>query len=262
MPEQIELTSLREVDELVFTGIKLGDVTGAADLTSNNSQPRNRKNPVALVVDNQSFQRGEIVEAVFTTPATPLTGFQFTLGFDSQSLQLLAVENLGLTDFTEANINLLQTEQGRLAVSWYDVEQAGAGALFKVRFKATEAGQLKDLLSINSLITKKEAYPSTSEIVDIDLQFQEAGNTISNIQIFPNPTTGHFTLQTYFEEATSLLIQIINLEGKVLQEVPYQTTTSGIQTIPMSLSTFPSGMYWIKISDELGKQEIKKIVRE
>lgn len=82
----------------------------------------------------------------------------------------------------------------------------------------------------------------------LDIDDFSSNNTII---IYPNPTEGQLFIKT--EEASS--VSIINIEGKLLQKM-----NVNIGTTDISLTTYSSGMYFIKITNSKGLLTKKIIV--
>jgi hypothetical protein len=64
-----------------------------------------------------------------------------------------------------------------------------------------------------------------------------------NISVYPNPTKGRFTLSLSNEPAQNAIVNIYNLQGKLLISKIYRNTS--ISTI--DLSSHPKGIYLAKI---------------
>ena len=261
IPEQIELPSLATINDLSFTAVKIGDVTGASSFTDILSESRSKPIPVSLTTKDQAFTKGNLVEAILRVPADQsLIGFQSTFNYDIDKLQLVNVENISLSNFDPSHLNL--TQKGQVAISWYDVQQPASGALIQLQFEAQQSGRLSELLQLTSSMVKAEAYSSTSNIASLQLEFVEDIQENSSVLLFPNPATSNFTIQTYQEEALDLTIEIISLDGRVIQQVNYQSLSEGWQTIPVELKKAPAGMYWVKVSDTKRVRDIVKLIQQ
>ena len=84
-------------------------------------------------------------------------GFQFTLNFDSDLLKYIGTD-AGLMN--EEHIGLSNLEYGAITCSWNDNEEQilDNEKLISFEFEALKDGLLSDMISINSRITKAEAY--------------------------------------------------------------------------------------------------------
>jgi len=78
---------------------------------------------------------------------------------------------------------------------------------------------------------------------------------IAEIKVAPNPFTDHLEIQT--DEATLLMMQIVNMEGKVVDNF----NNLGRQTISKDLSHLSSGAYLLYVSDGQLTQ-VKRIIKQ
>lgn len=73
--------------------------------------------------------------------------------------------------------------------------------------------------------------------------------------LYPNPTTGAFRI-TFTRPLDHARVTFMDMNGSIMQ----QRTVSGGQ-IEFDVSSFPAGMYWIKINDQ-GKLLSYKVVKQ
>lgn len=73
----------------------------------------------------------------------------------------------------------------------------------------------------------------------------------NQIVLYPNPTSDYITIESHFE-ITELVL--LDLKGKVL----FQSTNPNSE---ISLSTFDSGIYMLKLIDENGNMTVNKIIK-
>lgn len=79
------------------------------------------------------------------------------------------------------------------------------------------------------------------------------GRNISEIKLYPNPTTGSFTVKTDMTSSKSF-IQVFGLSGQMIHEEPLQ---KAVQTIRLDV---PDGVYFVTITDETGNKSISKLI--
>lgn len=80
------------------------------------------------------------------------------------------------------------------------------------------------------------------------------------LSAYPVPTQDYLTVKVESKYATTLKIQLINLEGRVVQEI--NTTSPTVEwKDQLDLRQLTSGLYIIKASDENGKFVTRKVVR-
>ncbi len=250
IPEQIELASLNDLSELSFTGIKIGDVDNSADLSLFQAgELRSFATTIDISIENQAIEAGEIVEVPFSVKEDMnLLGFQFTLDFDPSSLQLLGVSETSIPNFGDTNLNTLHQEKGQIAMSWYDLSNTSVTDLFSLTFKATKSGSLRDLLAISSAITPAEAYTTNEDIVAVDLKFTANEVPNSAITISPNPVKdGASTISLYTDQKSTLELEIVGMDGRVLQAFSYVTLEKGTHRIPLVTTNLEAGVYMVNV---------------
>lgn len=81
-------------------------------------------------------------------------------------------------------------------------------------------------------------------------------NSSTSVVIYPNPTNGFFIIQANSKKLAAN-IQIHN----VLGEIVLQSAISSQQTT-IDISTQPSGIYFLKITNQDGSSAVKKIIKE
>ena len=264
LPEQIELASLNDLSELSFVGIKTGDVNHSADLSLfTTAEPRSAELTIPIIVQDKKVQAGEIISIPFTRATNnALIGFQYTLDFDAETLELIEFSSTTLPNFSQENLNIRHKDKGHIAMSWFDTQNPAPTDLFTLQFRAKQAGQLSELLSLSNVITKVEGYTKTEEVVDVVLQFSPISNN-ANVQVFPNPiATANLNITTNLQEGQALKIALLSMDGKVIQQDKKQVT-EGEQTIQLPISTsLETGMYLLKITGVDGLQVYEKLIRK
>lgn len=88
----------------------------------------------------------------------------------------------------------------------------------------------------------------------------ELVNSVAQVAMFPNPTSGDVTLQLFTEKATDVTVSIYNALG---QKVISQNLglIEGEFTFTAPTSGFAAGMYMVELTDGLNSQTQKLIVR-
>jgi len=83
-------------------------------------------------------------------------------------------------------------------------------------------------------------------------------NTIGNIKIYPNPSSELLTLTFNSDTNNSKIIQLINKEGKEISSRNFKAV-EGHNSIEFKIENLTSGIYFIKITDELESKFVKFI---
>lgn len=85
-------------------------------------------------------------------------------------------------------------------------------------------------------------------------------NGISNIQIYPNPSTDFVAVQFHLPKASALSVEIMDMAGRILFHKT-ENKTPGTITETISLGSFDAGMYVMRISGP-GISYSGKIIKE
>lgn len=100
---------------------------------------------------------------------------------------------------------------------------------------------------------------STSEMVELKRDALQTGLNLG--RPIPSPTSGPFSVQVFGSAKGIIKIQLINASGSVL--IDRQLLDEGTdQTINFDLSSFPSGLYWLRAIDASGLVSNRPIIRQ
>ena len=201
-----------------FIGIKIGDVNQSvvANAASTTTESRSAAS-VDVVFDDRSVEVGEIVELVIKGEAmNDLYGYQFTLGTDG--LELVEVES-GIIEVSNENFGI---HGNKVTTSWNSLSPINTdGDLFTMTFKSNVAGQLSEILDLNSSVTRAEAYVGSNlDIVDIELR--NNNGSVADYALFqnePNPFTSNTIVGFELPEAGSATISVRDVAGKVISVI-------------------------------------------
>ncbi|HKK88341.1 MAG TPA: T9SS type A sorting domain-containing protein, partial [Saprospiraceae bacterium] len=216
VPFVYEVETSADEMEINFVAIKMGDVTGDADVNSSRSF-----GTFDIEVADAVMNRGEEVEVTMTSAQlSEVLGYQFTLGFDASSVELVDITG----DVADYNFNLDRVSQGMIAVSKV-TEEVTSEDLFTLTFRALENASISEVLSINSEITRAEAYDAGSSRLDVELSFVNDAADYALYQNVPNPFTNRTTIGFNMAEAGQATITVLDITGKVV----FTTTQSADQ---------------------------------
>ena len=200
-----------------FYGIKLGDVNMSLNVLEARSSEE-----LVLTVDDINVQAGQVEVPVYANDFNNVEGFQYTVDFDASAMQFEGIES-GLIEINNSNIGTTRVTNGKLTMSWDKNSEIISGAdepLFTLKFNTIKNANLSDIMSINSSVTKKEAYNSNLEVMDVKLQYRSSNvNTFELYQNTPNPFSTITDISFNLPESSTGTISIYDLSGKVLKVI-------------------------------------------
>ncbi|GLR16720.1 hypothetical protein GCM10007940_13350 [Portibacter lacus] len=230
--EVINIESLEtDVMSENFVAIKVGDVNSNVSLSSNTNATVRSNKAVTFDLNNADFAAGEIVELEFTSADfNEVYGYQFTLEF-AKGLTFNDIVP-GALNVTEANFGLNKISEGVITTSYDNVRGATVDAnevLFTVKFTATTAGSLSDMINVSSKNTAAEAYVGASlEVSNVDATFRTNENNAASYALYqnePNPFKGATVIGYELPSAANATLKVYDVTGKVL----YTTTETGVK---------------------------------
>ncbi|MGB1041512.1 MAG: T9SS type A sorting domain-containing protein, partial [Flavobacteriales bacterium] len=113
-------------------------------------------------------------------------------------------------------------------------------------FVATQNGSYKVAISDGSC-------NDTSDCVVLTNVGIQEGNFNTTIGVYPNPTNGKVNV-TLGANATEVEINVMDMAGK-----SYLKTRSTDKNIPIDLSEFESGVYFIRVTNNSGQKTIRLV---
>lgn len=126
----------------------------------------------------------------------------------------------------------------------------------------TSASDLKGIITdcegnqVTSLSQLKSVIANEDHKAKVSPQTPEISQKNDDVIVYPNPTDG-ITHIVFPNSSENYDVSIFNISGLKLNQKTMQGETQDID-----LSSYPKGMYFMRITDRNGKQYIKKIQRE
>lgn len=118
-------------------------------------------------------------------------------------------------------------------------------------FKTISPNGATDFNTANDVNCKTYSNPPSS--------IQSTIQNVSNIELYPNPNHGEFTLQFNLTKPQTLAIEVFNLNGQSVYSKTDSYNTSGAYVIPIELPQIPAGVYYCKIASD-NQLVTKKVV--
>ncbi len=237
-----------------FVAIKVGDVNGSAAVNLQGSSEERSGGTFVLNADDRSVAKGEEVTVEFSAKDLEVIGFQFTLNFDANALE---VSNLLSGVANEDNFGFTLLKEGALTASWNGT--ATDNSMFSIVFRAKESGKLSDMLSINSRYTTAEAYHTNGDLLNVQLAFNtSASQQFALYQNTPNPFKGMTTIGFNLPQSGMASLKITDVSGRILKNIEREFS-AGYNEVQLNSSELPvSGVvyYTLKTSGETATKKM------
>lgn len=235
-----------------FIAIKIGDVNLNATTTNQTTvEIRNAESPFELRVKDQEIQPGAFYEVAFDANLSDIQGYQFTLQFDANRLELVDLIH-GVTK--EENFGRQFAAQGVLTTSWHELKQASNATekftrLFTLVFKAKTAGRLSNLLQVSARYTPAEAYRLEDDIQPIAIRFYQEDAVQKSFELYqnvPNPFTDFTNIGFFLPEAAAITLKIVDTNGKI-QRLIQKDFAAGYHQIEIDKRALAPGVLYYQL---------------
>ncbi len=219
-----EIASIGNLDhntEAHFIAVKIGDVNinAIANRGLVSSEARTT-GTLTFSTEEVTFEKGATVNAVFNLANLgTVEGYQFTLDIDESKVDIVAIEE-GVAEV--ANFGTRMMTRGKLTTSWNQGAELvqHEERMFTVVLRAKQAGRLSETVSINSDLTKAEAYTTNGDLLDVSLAFNGNSTSESNFALHnnkPNPFKEVTTISFDLPEAGTAKLTIFDISGRIVK---------------------------------------------
>ncbi len=245
-----------------FIAVKTGDLNQSA-IPNNLLEGDTREDHPSWVLEMQDepIYQGQSYEIPVTVQENgTLNGFQYTLTFDAELVNVQSIAAGNLKGMNANNFGVHALNEGWLTTSWhqpYPVKINAGDTLFTISFTANQNIGLNKLFSINSLKTPAEMY-SGSQILTPSLYF----NTSEEYKVYqnvPNPFLRSTNIGFEQPEAGTVKLTIFDVNGKEI----YRTQSvfeKGYQAFELQRKDLnTSGILFYKI-DFKNYSNVKKMI--
>ncbi len=213
-PEVISYNDLSaSISTADFTAIKVGDVNNTAQANSRQAlAPRTVRGEFALEAADAVLAAGETAMVAFSASDATALGYQLTIEWDADALEVVAVNGAA---HTEAGFGTHLLADGKLTLS-HDGEMAGE--LFSLEVRALRDGvALSEVLVAGSSVTAAEAYGLDGDR-SVALRFSgaDAAAGYALEQNRPNPFAGTTRIAFTLAEAGQAALTVTDIAGRVV----------------------------------------------
>jgi hypothetical protein len=246
-PFQGPISEVKSIENIVtnhfnedFVSVKVGDVNGNA--IANSAMASDDRSSGTLLFD--IMDRMVTVGSTFTVDlkaTEQVAGYQFTMNFPG-------LEVVNITPGANMTMGNFGVFADAITTSFDGANQGE----FAVTFRALRGGNLSDLLSVSSRITKAEAYRN-GERLDVAFRYNNgATSTVSGVgfelyQNQPNPFVNKTFIGFHLPEATTATLSIFDETGRLVynQKGAFAKGYNSIAVERALLST--TGMLYYKL---------------
>ena len=265
---EMEIDFLVNNQAIGYTGVKIGDVNGSANVQEmgTGSATRNLAGVVSMSTINQKFEKGEtVIVPITSSNLKDVLGYQFSMNYGA-SLTLSEIVPGNLNGLTTNNFAHFQ-ENGIITSTWYgEAKGEKEKVLFTLNFIANESGNLKENIHVSSDITTAEAYNNKYEQLDIQLAFEDEvieWSAFENVELrqnTPNPFIDQTTIGFVLPESGKANLSVFDVNGKIVKEIN-NDFSKGYHEVILNRKDFgTSGLLYYTLSSEYGTATRKMIL--
>lgn len=220
--EVFEVTNLNGDVNVDWVGVKIGDVNMDGDpaRVAGTRHKVSGELGVNLNIADKRLTAGETYRVDVTSDNfVNIVGMQYTLSYLRAMVEVESIE-AGVLNITQDNF--FRYAPGVITASWNEADGQNLSSdavLFTMVLRAKSSVQLKDVISLNSRVTAKEAYSSDGDLMEVNLRFDGEDIGFALYQNTPNPYAGETTIGFKLPQATSATISVYDVTGKVLKVI-------------------------------------------
>lgn len=215
--ETYPFSKLNDNINVPFTAIKIGDISGdAIGANLAKLEIRNGQN-IKFLSDEKEFKTGDIVEIPVYADNASIIGFQGTFKFNVINAEFVGMEGKMIED-QSIHFASERTSEGLLPVSCNinSTLSNTSEPMFVIKFKALKDGKTSQLISLNSEVTRKEAYTADYQVYDVNLKFRNTDNKFELLQNNPNPFNFSSEISFITDKAESYVLKVYDMTGKIM----------------------------------------------
>jgi len=212
--EGIDISNLA-IDQMNedFIGVKIGDVNQSYQGAESRSN-----GVLSLVAPEMNLVPGQVAHIQITAQNfVDVTGYQFSL--NHAGLAFMKVES-GKVSITNENIG---SREDMLTMSWNDAKALSLDSedvLFTLVFEAQSNINLSQTLTLNSVVTKAEAYVGKDyDIYGVELEFDHNNDVFALYQNQPNPFVSTTIIGFNLPSAGQAKLSIFKVDGSEVKVI-------------------------------------------
>ena len=211
--------------------------------------------------NNNSQKDATFNDVTFNSSATVVFSLQQDLGlqapladFVADDVEVLEGETVTFTDLSTNN-----------PTSWSWTFEGGTPAVSTEQSPtvtyATAGTYDVSLVTSNVAGVSPETKKSEYILVEIDLATDLPDPLAEIVSVYPNPTSGVVNIQLNDEAGKKVTVEVFDLLGRKISQIPATQTTGGTQKVVLNLSGFSDQMFVIQVQvgDKTGTYKLLKV---
>ena len=250
-----------------FYGIKIGDVSGNADVNNLGGTISSRTaDEFELFADQIELIAGANVSVpIFATDNLNCEGIQMAFEMDLSDAEFIGLEP-GLIQLTNEDYTIVGNRLKVSYVAQKAINITNGGQLFSIILKAKTNSKLDKVLRFNKIDLNAEIYDEQANLFELDLNFRTTQDgkeqirpTAKLYQNKPNPFNETTVVGFELPEIQELSLIIYDLDGKVLKKIT-KTYSKGYHEYVVKASELGSaGIFYIQLNTQ-NFSETRKMV--
>lgn len=258
-----------------FVAVKVGDVNNSASTLSSfaEGESRNATSTLELYTPERILKAGTTVDIpIHASNFKDLLGFQFAIDFDPNSLEMIELLPNEEVTITANNFGLTNVGRGLITASWEQPTKAVNPIVmrdvFTLRFKVKSTTTLSEVLSLNPVFMKSEAYKMVTgaplELLDVKLLFEEDQNS-QMVQLYqnkPNPFKRQSIIGFEINQMEEVTLTILDITGKQVYKVKHYAVKGYNEMAIHSKDLEGKGVYYYQLASSIGVATKKMIIVE
>ncbi len=227
-PESVVFTAgITNASGINFNAIKTGDVNNnGPNYNFNEADDRSGKTLIFSIDDIVMGQNEEYIIPVKAKDFSDIIAFQYSIEFDSKSLEILDFEEGELPNLTESAFGKKRISEGILNLAWFNssaISIDNETHLFSLRVRAKkDFSSLDGLLTISSREVIAEAYRNSGDIMHVDLIYTSQNEIADKFELYqnkPNPFKNETSIGFVLPEASHASLIVYDISGKVVKQI-------------------------------------------
>jgi hypothetical protein len=255
-----------------FIGIKLGDLNSDARTRINEeSEVLSRTPGVALQISEREFRKGESFEVTVSVDAfQDVEAMQFSLEIDPGMIDITGmtrlqhVQGLDIVNSTE--------EYGVVSALWYGTDLLTSPHLVSLNIYALGNGILSEALRLDpeaeSIVYDRKGNLPRSLVTEyvsgqtVEVTAKTGRQSRLKVgQNFPNPFSGFTTIPVELEEDGVLIVEVIDMDGRVRQYAEYPALR-GLQDVILNADEIGTyGVMMCRITAGDSSETLRIVIR-